>query len=435
MILSYSKFRQSIVYLSVACLVTWIVPNHFSHFSETLALVNSGKQILYTFWYGISFLIFGEMVGIYARKSNRFTVRSLFIFLLASFLAGLSLIIIVWILEYDFVGRLAILKIASGTGVLCFLFFSLQNWYSRKNRQNCLFYLSRNSKKIIQNELKRIENRYVFFEWEEENSKLSINEFCAKNNVDLLVLESQNGSGHLDVVPLLEAGVRIMNLRDFSEKNLEKIPPAFVNRSWLLGLDLRMRDPLLHKIKRIMDITVGSFGLLFSLPILIPSLLVIALNSGFPVFFSQTRTGFLGREYVLYKLRTMKKDAENDGAVWANKKDSRITHVGKFLRKWRIDEIPQFWNIIIGDMSIVGPRPERPEFQEQLKKDVPHWNCRHLVKPGLTGWAQIQFEYASDLKSSEEKLAYDLYYIKHASIIFDIQIILSTLRSIAKGSR
>lgn len=435
MILSYSKFRQSIVYLSVACLVTWIVPNHFSHFSETLALVNSGKQILYTFWYGISFLIFGEMVGIYARKSNRFTVRSLFIFLLASFLAGLSLIIIVWILEYDFVGRLAILKIASGTGVLCFLFFSLQNWYSRKNKVKCLLCLSRNSKKIIQNELKRIESSYVLLEWEEKNSKLSINEFCAKNNVDLLVLESQNGSGHLDVVPLLEAGIRIMNLKDFSEKNLEKIPPAFVNRSWLLGLDLRMRDPLLHKIKRIMDITVGSFGLLFSLPILIPSLLVIALNSGFPVFFSQTRTGFLGREYVLYKLRTMKKDAENDGAVWANKKDSRITHVGKFLRKWRIDEIPQFWNIIIGDMSIVGPRPERPEFQEQLKKDVPHWNCRHLVKPGLTGWAQIQFEYASDLKSSEEKLAYDLYYIKHASIIFDIQIILSTLRSIAKGSR
>ena len=433
--LSYSKFRQSIVYLTVACLVTWIVPNHYSHFSETLARVNSGMQVLYTFWYGISFLIFGEMVGVYARKSNRFTVRSLFIFLLASFLAGLSLIIIVWILEYDFVGRLAILKIASGTGVLCFVFFSLQNWYSRKNRQNCLFYLSRNSKKIIQNELKRIENRYVFFEWEEENSKLSINEFCAKNNVDLLVLESQNGSGHLDVVPLLEAGIRIMNLKDFSEKNLEKIPPAFVNRSWLLGLDLRMRDPLLHKIKRIMDITVGSFGLLFSLPILIPSLFIIALNSGFPVFFSQTRTGFLGRKYVLYKLRTMNKDAENDGAVWANKKDSRITHVGKFLRKWRIDEIPQFWNIIIGDMSIVGPRPERPEFQEQLKKDVPHWNCRHLVKPGLTGWAQIQFEYASDLKSSEEKLAYDLYYIKHASIIFDIQIILSTLRSIAKGSR
>lgn len=433
--LSYSKFRQSIVYLTVACLVTWIVPHHFSHFSETLALVNSGKQILYTFWYGISFLIFGEMVGIYARKSNRFTVRSLFIFLLASFLAGLSLIIIVWILEYDFVGRLAILKIASGTGVLCFLFFSLQNWYSRKNKVKCLLCLSRNSKKIIQNELKRIESSYVLLEWEEKNSKLSINEFCAKNNVDLLVLESQNGSGHLDVVPLLEAGIRIMNLKDFSEKNLEKIPPAFVNRSWLLGLDLRMRDPLLHKIKRIMDITVGSFGLLFSLPILIPSLLVIALNSGFPVFFSQTRTGFLGREYVLYKLRTMKKDAENDGAVWANKKDSRITHVGKFLRKWRIDEIPQFWNIIIGDMSIVGPRPERPEFQEQLKKDVPHWNCRHLVKPGLTGWAQIQFEYASDLKSSEEKLAYDLYYIKHASIIFDIQIILSTLRSIAKGSR
>ena len=131
----------------------------------------------------------------------------------------------------------------------------------------------------------------------------------------------------------------------------------------------------------------------------------------------------------------MKVDAEKNGAKWAVEGDRRVTRVGSFLRKWRIDEIPQFWNVLKGDMSVVGPRPERPEFQEELNKEIPHWNCRHLVKPGLTGWAQIRFRYASDSESSEEKLAYDLYYIKNASIILDIQIILSTLRSVAKGSR
>ena len=131
----------------------------------------------------------------------------------------------------------------------------------------------------------------------------------------------------------------------------------------------------------------------------------------------------------------MRVNAEEKNAQWAEENDSRVTMIGSFLRKWRIDEIPQFWNVIRGEMSIVGPRPERPEFQERLINKVPHWNCRHLVKPGLTGWAQINFRYASDMESSEEKLAYDLYYIKHASILMDIQIILSTLRSLAKGSR
>ena len=110
----------------------------------------------------------------------------------------------------------------------------------------------------------------------------------------------------------------------------------------------------------------------------------------------------------------MKKGAESDGAQWAKKKDSRVTKIGKFLRNWRIDEIPQFWNIIKGEMSVVGPRPERPEFQSELNEKVPFWYARNLVKPGLTGWAQIRFSYASDLSESEEKLSYDLYYLKHA---------------------
>ena len=179
----------------------------------------------------------------------------------------------------------------------------------------------------------------------------------------------------------------------------------------------------------------GLFGLTLAFPLLVLSQILVVFESGFPSFFTQKRTGFLGKHYTLIKLRTMIKGAEGRDAKWAERSDDRITKVGSFLRKWRIDEVPQFWNVIKGDMSIVGPRPERPEFQEELISKIPHWNCRHLVKPGLTGWAQIKFRYTSDTESSKEKLAYDLYYIKNASILLDIQIILSTLRSVAKGSR
>ena len=163
--------------------------------------------------------------------------------------------------------------------------------------------------------------------------------------------------------------------------------------------------------------------------------LLSALDSGFPLIFSQTRTGYLNKNFTVYKIRTMRKDAEEKGAVWAKENDTRITRFGNILRKLRIDEIPQFWNVIKGDMSIVGPRPERPEFQEELLKSVPHWNTRHLVKPGITGWAQIKYMYASNMDASEQKLAYDLYYLRNLSFALDFEIILATLRSIGKGSR
>ena len=143
----------------------------------------------------------------------------------------------------------------------------------------------------------------------------------------------------------------------------------------------------------------------------------------------------MGKPYLMFKLRTMRSDAETAGAKWASVRDDRTTAVGRFLRKYRIDEIPQCWNIIKGEMSIVGPRPERPEFMEELCQKVPHWNSRNLLKPGLTGWAQILHTYSADISSSEEKLAYDLYYLKNASFILDLEIMLSTLRSLTKGSR
>jgi lipopolysaccharide/colanic/teichoic acid biosynthesis glycosyltransferase len=234
---------------------------------------------------------------------------------------------------------------------------------------------------------------------------------------------------------ILASGVRVLGVEPFVESLSQKIPSAEVDRSWLARLDLRQRDPIVRRVKRLSDLFTATIGLILCLPILLIACLAIVLETGFPLFFHQKRTGLLGRTYTLHKLRTMQKDAEKKGAEWAQKGDLRVTRVGRFLRRWRIDEIPQFWNIIKGEMSIVGPRPERPELEKEINSRLPFWMCRYLLKPGLTGWAQIRFEYASDMESSEEKLAYDLFYIKNASFLLDFEIMLSTLRSLTKGSR
>jgi lipopolysaccharide/colanic/teichoic acid biosynthesis glycosyltransferase len=234
---------------------------------------------------------------------------------------------------------------------------------------------------------------------------------------------------------LLASGVKILEIESFVESLCQKIPPSEVDNTWLTKLDLRQRDPINRRVKRLLDLIFSVFGLLFSIPILLVSCFAIALESGFPLFFHQKRTGLLGQPYVLHKLRTMRLNAEEKGAEWAKQKDSRVTMVGRFLRKCRIDEIPQFWNVIKGEMSIVGPRPERPELENEINDRLPYWKCRYLLKPGLTGWAQIRYKYASDMESSEEKLAYDLYYVKNASLFLDLEIMLSTLRSLTKGSR
>ena len=163
--------------------------------------------------------------------------------------------------------------------------------------------------------------------------------------------------------------------------------------------------------------------------------LAVKLESRGPIFYSQIRTGLHNQPFKIWKLRTMRADAEKDGPQWARGKDHRVTRIGRFLRRSRLDEVPQFWNILKGEMSLVGPRPERPEFVEKLSREIPFYNPRHLVKPGLTGWAQINYPYGASSEDSMNKLKFDLYYIKHASPGLDLQIMLRTIGAMMKGSR
>jgi exopolysaccharide biosynthesis polyprenyl glycosylphosphotransferase len=181
------------------------------------------------------------------------------------------------------------------------------------------------------------------------------------------------------------------------------------------------------------DLVCAVLGFVLTLPIMAVVALIIKLDSKGPVIYRQRRVGVGGRCFEVFKFRSMRADAEQDGAQWASRNDPRITRVGAFLRKYRLDELPQFINVIRGDMSFVGPRPERPEFVEELREVIPYYDERHTVRPGITGWAQVQYEYGASVEAACAKLEYDLYYLKHMSTLFDIRIIFHTIKTVISG--
>ncbi len=209
----------------------------------------------------------------------------------------------------------------------------------------------------------------------------------------------------------------------------EKIPISFVTQTWFLE-NLREREKGFYdKVKRIIDVVLASIILFFTFPFWLFIILAIKLEDRGPIFYSQERIGKDRKPFLLIKFRSMRNEAEKEtGVVWAEKEDPRMTRVGKILRQTHLDEIPQMINVLKGDISLVGPRPERPEFVEKLEKEIPHYHIRHIIKPGFTGWAQIKFRYARSIIDSFEKFQYDLYYLKNRSLVLDLQILLKTFQ-------
>jgi sugar transferase (PEP-CTERM system associated) len=215
----------------------------------------------------------------------------------------------------------------------------------------------------------------------------------------------------------------------FYEKMTGKLLLENITPSWFIFSDGFRITAHVRLVKRVSDVLFSLAGLILVLPFIPIIALAIRLDSPGPVFFRQIRVGEREKNFLLYKFRTMRQDAEKgSGAVWAQERDPRITRLGNFLRKSRIDEIPQLFNVLMGDMSLVGPRPERPEFIEKLKEVIPYYSERHFVKPGVTGWAQVRYPYGASIEDALEKLRYDLYYIKNLTISFDLMIILETVK-------
>ncbi|WP_445733860.1 sugar transferase [Mariniflexile sp.] len=270
-----------------------------------------------------------------------------------------------------------------------------------------------------------------------EYSPKQIYQVIKDENVSEIVIASYNSESitseiYRDLITLLEGGFPIKEYTQVYEDMMQRVPVQFVGKDFYkyFPFSRSNHNKLYLFFQELFDVVISMLGILSAL-LFIPFILLGNLigNRG-PLFYTQERIGKNGNLFKIVKFRTMVKNAENEGAVWAKKNDVRITPFGKFLRNTRLDEIPQFLNILKGDMSLIGPRPERPHFVRQLSQILPFYETRHIVKPGLTGWAQVKTRYGSSVDDSLLKLQYDLYYIKHRSFLLDINILLKTLSTI-----
>lgn len=261
--------------------------------------------------------------------------------------------------------------------------------------------------------------------------------FVRLNEIRSIVIAFEDRRRHMPLRQLLNlkfGGVRIYDHTTIYEKMTSKVHLKNLRASWLVFEESTVLTSLKLALKRLVDLGAALFGLVVCLPFfaVIPAL--IKLDSRGPVFFRQRRVGAFGKEFDILKFRTMREDAEQEsGAVWAAEGDPRVTRVGAWLRKFRIDEIPQFLNILAGRMSFIGPRPERPEFVEHLERQISYYGLRHSIKPGLTGWAQVNYPYGASTGDTEEKLQFDLYYLKNMSLFLDLLILVKTVKIVLFG--
>ena len=227
------------------------------------------------------------------------------------------------------------------------------------------------------------------------------------------------------------AGVSFDHLASVYEQYTGKIAVENLRPSWLIFSDGFRKSARSEAVKRFLDILFAIVGLVIAAPVMALVALGLRLSSNGSALYSQTRVGRNGVPFTIYKFRSMRVDAEaTSGAVWSTQNDPRVTTVGRFLRRTRLDELPQLWNVLRGDMSFVGPRPERPEFVAELARQIPYYGQRHAVRPGVTGWAQVRYTYGASVEDALEKLQYDLFYAKHMSAAFDLYIVLETVKTV-----
>jgi sugar transferase (PEP-CTERM system associated) len=254
-----------------------------------------------------------------------------------------------------------------------------------------------------------------------------------KPHIDRVIVAMENRRGSMPVRELLDLrldGVVVEDATTLMERLLGKLPLEGLNPSAMIfthGFNVKASQQI---FRRLVSITVSFIGLAICLPFIPFIILAVRFSSPGPIFFKQTRVGLRGRHFSVLKFRTMRQDAEAKGAVWATKNDPRVTSLGRFMRKTRLDEIPQLWNVLRGEMGFVGPRPERPEFVQWLTSEIPFYELRHMIRPGITGWAQVRYQYGASLEETKQKLEYDLYYIKHLSVGLDLLIMFETIKTI-----
>lgn len=277
------------------------------------------------------------------------------------------------------------------------------------------------------------EYQYIDF----TGAKEEFPKFVQENNISLIILcrEKLASSEIREILAMKLKGVEVKSYFDYMIENEGKIEVEFITEEWLLqayGFKI-LRSQIQNNIKRVFDIIMAIIIGVMTLPVMAVAAIIVRLESPGPIMYSQDRVGENGKEFKVHKFRSMRNDAEKDGAKWAQVNDPRVTKFGNFMRKTRIDELPQLINVLKGEMSFIGPRPERMVFIKELEKEIPYYNLRHMVKPGLTGWAQVMYPYGASVEDARRKLEYDLYYIKHHSLYLDLMIMFMTFKTVVFG--
>jgi sugar transferase (PEP-CTERM system associated) len=274
------------------------------------------------------------------------------------------------------------------------------------------------------------------FDWPILGKSSDLPRILALHHVERIIVGMTDRRGSLPIAELLQAklaGVRVEDAATTYERITGKLLTDGLKPSWLIFSDGFRASRWTRMVKRGFDVMLAAAGVLLAAPLMLLTALAIRLESAGPILYRQERVGENGRVFTLFKFRSMRVDAESGTPVWARPNDDRVTRVGRVIRLTRLDELPQLWNVLRGNMSFVGPRPERPYFVQQLVAEIPFYMARHAVKPGVTGWAQVKYRYGASVEDAMEKLRYDLYYIKHLSISFDLTIVADTVKVILTG--
>ena len=431
-----------VILLSISSASYYYDFNYIDVFSTSII----GWYLVLTVYY----LLFGEIFQLYNLKvsNNRFlVVRSIFITsLVTTFFYVFSPFIAPSLPDNRLQIGYFFILISLPVIIWRFLYISLL--FSPKYFKTIIVigHSSRTEKLI---ELIQLKNFHNIATYVSNNEIEGLNNFKNVNEVDLLKLVHENSvteivistsgfssdvikSLNKQLILLFEEGVNIKSFETYYEEVTNRVPKEYLDYSFYKQINFsKNNDNRFYLfIQRFFDILLSIFGLSIFTCLLPFIILGNLIGNRGPIFYTQNRVGFKGKNFKIFKLRSMIINAEKDGAVWAQKNDTRITAFGKFLRNTRLDEFPQFLNILKGEMSVIGPRPERPEFVSDLESNIPFYAIRHVVRPGLTGWAQVKYPYASTLEEQETKLRYDLYYIKERNSFLDFKIIIKTISTV-----
>ncbi len=421
------QFRASIIFLIdvlvgfaslfLMVLFRYGADNFYPHLNAHLV-----PFIVIIFLFILSFYIF----NLYSFRFNR-NITEFNGSFIKSILLSFAISIIVFYIFGDFFKVTPKTNLVIFTGIFGTIDFYLRilirRYYSKKKINRKIVIISKEKNNLV-DEIRN--NQNIGYEILKETDSLEYDEIL-KLNPDIVVTDLEN-TELTSLYPLVQKDIAIYTVHSFYEETFQKIPIDVLEKSRIIEYISKNKTFFIF-LKRLLDISISLVFLIILLPFFVLISLLIKLTSKGPVFFKQTRVSMHDTLFTIYKFRSMRIDAEKDGAVWTkdDKTDNRITVVGRILRKSHFDEIPQLINILRGDISFVGPRPERPEFTKMLEEEIMYYTFRHSVKPGLTGWAQINYRYGSSVEDTKEKLKYDFYYIKNRNIFLDILILLKTV--------